>query len=992
MRRIGLIHAKCIPRPLGLFVACMLMSTFDACVRQQRAGSSHTPVLMRVGQSSHAGARSTVSVLTARVSLVSDLRAMRLLNPQREASEPARVLIGNIRAELSADNAVSFADDRSAQTLEAGTLAAGDEWLFVADDGVVLKSASFLGPLRRLSETNATRRRVIAGDGVLYLGGPSRPHWLVTAGSAGRVWPDFPTVSGAFASATRGAVIDPVGNVWLTQDAGAHTRPLSPTVEGADTVDVVRIDGATELRLHSANGLQIISQTGQVEYYSQPIERALTARQRRLLLEAAITRWPSALWRLAVSGQRNLETPLIVVDQDVLQVNASTGRVLQTYVGAVPGGECTASAWGPNVLFVCSPSSLPYLWRPGGITRQLTDGSSTRIASLSDDGLHAINYGPCSLNGQAIWTRPPRGSRSGRPPPNRLNERCVTRDAGATWQTVTLPENLRTIGELQGAKALVYGQFEIGIFDLDTGQVAPLGWTPVPSQSVTIRRAGFAVDKTVWAFLSSGSNTPSFFAHWAGPHETAVPTEAASDRMPTAMLDAHRGIGTSLDPDTSMTTHGLWSTVDQSAHWTQIPAPIQGAPRSVVREGDRTHPRCSAARCVQSDRLVIDFVDAGVSAQPVLLGSTLPRVAAPTLRLLPSSRGQEYAMVELPLTCHSIRSVPLRQSRARSDVSATVTLTDTQDTPNTRRLSATWTLDESPSVRVNAGSGSVAMPSTNGWSTLHATPHWLYIEACREPGQTRCSHVILADSAPPTRLLVASNQDEVDDQPLVNSMQLSTDRHALLFRGYRSGTTWRQRLILLDDRGAVIATRLLTSVSDGSLTTVFEQPITPPDTLVTHRDELGVLRTTLSDDRQQGPRVFYYPLVNLQGVIQRAPEDLTDLFAHFRELPADCPLTQQPGSYSFSGLRVGVSVVFEHAHQRMPARSGAAQIELTSEGRWCVRSVTSGSYASDPFDNLLNPLPEVVSLRVAASAGTQRTTLGGSIEHRGRRHSVRCAR
>jgi hypothetical protein len=174
------------------------------------------------------------------------------------AGDGARDLVlGSLRVEVR-NGAVQIAADRFASEILVA-VPIGGGWLFVAGDGAIARSDTYLGPLQLLGEISPRYRPVRGSRGRLAIVDDTGRVWLDDgSGAPAPVALSSPALVAAFADAASGAVIVDGGALLHTEDGGEHWAMADLAGEAALDIALAGPD----LLVHTSAGPRRLTRDG----------------------------------------------------------------------------------------------------------------------------------------------------------------------------------------------------------------------------------------------------------------------------------------------------------------------------------------------------------------------------------------------------------------------------------------------------------------------------------------------------------------------------------------------------------------------------------------------------------------------------------------------------------------------------------------------------------------------------------------------------------
>jgi hypothetical protein len=225
-----------------------------------------------------------------------------------------------------------------------------DGWVFVARDGVVARSASWLGPLERVGQMPAVVfERDTARSGGRAVVRSNDAYWTNRGGTsiAPLAVPEN-TQTGAFATSSFGAAVTEGGGLELVRSGRWSRVDL-----GADAAWYVAPEGG-HLVVQTTRGARTLGADGTLggptPAAQMPRRPTLDDASRRRLRDAIIRRHPGVLDVLGavpVGGGGRL-----VLDEDQAAVYDDAGGLLLRRTSGL-AGRCSLLPWGPTAVARC---------------------------------------------------------------------------------------------------------------------------------------------------------------------------------------------------------------------------------------------------------------------------------------------------------------------------------------------------------------------------------------------------------------------------------------------------------------------------------------------------------------------------------------------------------------------------------------------------------------------------------------------------------------
>ena len=521
----------------------------------------------------HARANEARVNSAARVVLVPQLGRLAWVG---EESGTRRYLFGSLRVEITA-RGVEVSRMRFGTPIAAATQTARG-WVFVAQDGVVAASDTFVGDLRRLGQTAVfappgarwSRGRAVIADasGVLLTTDGASP-LASMPGLSGRL-----VDSAVFVDAEHGAAVTRDGALLFTQNGGGAWRALQ--LAGAVPVAVDRADEA--LLVVTSTGTTRLDANGAISdaAATPAVHRPATGDAARAF-DAVLLAYPDLLPNL--EAVTRTDGVAVLVDRDVLvELDRDTGRVRRRVRG-LPLGASRLAAWGTDVAIVEEPTGEeePHAFRlheDDAVPIELP--ANARGAVFSDDGLHAVRLRACrgdSAHGPSV---------------------CLLEDGRSQWRTVSVGRPLDRIVAMRGTRALAHvdhGAFVI--VDFARGATVESRVLVGDGGAIEPVALGFTADGAVAGSGVDGDGTR--YALVGASIDALRPMPLPSGALVSGFADRRRGVAA------GRTAARLWRTIDGGEHWEHLDVGIDGEaslvpllsdPRAVYGAID-----CDAARC-----------------------------------------------------------------------------------------------------------------------------------------------------------------------------------------------------------------------------------------------------------------------------------------------------------------------------------------------------------------------------------------------------------
>lgn len=927
---------------------------------------------------------------------VSDLTAIQVLPKVDGENSPTRVLLGNIRAEIAADNTVVLAQERTGRTIVAASQASNGTWLFLATDGLAVASDSFTGPLRRVGENSESVRDSSMGVGAIYYTDRMSQGWLITAEHGQRRWPDEAVVSGAFSNANEGAYVDFAGDLWSTNDGGRSAQRVSLGSQCATTVQTV----LNRLRVTTSEGFSALQNTRTLQRLPQPSPEAdeLTRNQRWALLTAALRRWPQSVWSLTGRAPAALDHPVFAFGRDLVRIDSETGAVRRVYREVLPLDDCSIRNWGERLFLECGAAYTAYLWSEEEGLRPIS-APLPRDLLFSDDGTHAVAGQPCE---QQVYDREGQ-SRTGNP-------LCVLRESSARWTNYLPSGRFARPFALRGSRfiAQLFSQTDMSlrVMDLESDEFEALSFSNSDDQrgAYGAMIARFAPDGTPWAVVAveptnrlAAMGRPDYaMARWTDTSQAATAQPLPTGALSIGMQSANEGLAAGVS------FMDLWRTTDGGTQWQHLDIPVDGAPGSLAFYGrygiSGMDLPCTADRCLVGPLLVQGHGPLLPSSERILTATT------PFVSLLEQQQSRQarmytpryYGADRSRYECTTMHSQPAHNAHKLFASGSEIELQVRAVGRNRVSLEGSWSLESSTNRQIPFISGEISLPvatqnpSTTpldqGWGLRISTENWAFIERCPSSDRWgRCDHVLLSRNAPPAILQVdeTTQRPNEDDGHFVAATAFGDHQSALLFGQSTSAHACSSLVLLINDAGTVAHRRHVTCGQNELFDTA----------LAFRGNTLGIVRMhqTNSDPSLQTFR--YHPLFNHQGPVTAVAEPLPLLLTNNTGPLVRCPRTTDPRSLVLvgggNGLRAGVSYVQRY----FSGWQAEVQAEQSPSGEWCVRRVHSGAVEGSRFSHRtmtrrMGTTTGALTVHSATSAGEH--LLEGTFHDETRIVQIRC--
>lgn len=897
-----------------------------------------------------------------------------------------RLMVGNTRVEITPDNVVTLCDQRTASSFVGAARGSDGRWIFLTHDGLLTASDSFLGPLRRVGETNVhihSAYNVHSGAGVLTFTDQFSQAWVGTAQGLRR-WPEHPVSKSLFANVTTGAFIDVVGGLWVTTDGGntQHSIALRGEVVGDLIPQNDRLivkTTAGHFRIEPDNSLSSVPAPPDP---MQSQERSDS--QRRAVVAAILRKWPANVWSLC-PGQLQSDTPTCALGTSIVHLHARTGEILSEEPQPLPTHRCTARAWGERTLIDCRDAQaslrsatgpeVPLGFSPDRLVWDTAGQFAVfpgRCATLQRDTYDEASSRFCLVSGHSMAL---------------VEQRTATQNAliDGVYGSVVLAHTSGVAGPLS-------------LHDVRTQRASALSFAEGEQRFVrTVRSAGIASDGTPWAFLweqsLSNSSTDGHLtvARWAHGSQQA-PVYPVADGIENGVFRSQLeaiGFGTTLD--------GLQRSVDGGQHWQPLPMPIDGSAKS--QDLDLYTATCAGRRCLIGTSLLIEGFGPIDSSQRQWLAAqsqvaTSHHHAGDREQVVSANGTVLYALRnQLRCTLAAARSdtvsLPGLDAPARANITATVTASD----PPTLSLAGTWTVAGSTEpIAIQAGvvpppswPVSIAPDGERQWTVPYATSLWAYIARCDRYDQ--CEHFIVSRDAPPSWLPLRNHSGTEDVRGrLLGAQMVGPNTHALWFRlgGWESGML--NSLLLLRTDGTVAAQRLYFSQGDGGWS--YDSSLLMKDNV------LGLVDSPSRQYRSAELSAHFYALLDGTQVVSTRPEPMNQALIH-DDSPTRLlePCSSGGGTATATLLGAWVDNVPWFQVPTIATSYASLQLsaQLSSNGQWCVRSVHSLPELRVATVRRQSVLQVAPSLSVVSGAGPDAATaLQGVYRHARGSQSLRC--
>lgn len=506
-----------------------------------------------------------------------------------------RLVVGSTRVELEGAR-VAWPDDRFATPIAAAAPVEGG-WVFVATDGMAVRSKSFLGPLERLGEVPFD----VAALGPQY-------GRLAVIDLRGRVWstigaepiarmltPEGRVIDIAFADARRGALILDGGALYSTDDGGASWQPIASS-------------GAAALSVWPG-AIQVSELAGPRMLFG--IQPAAPTIERQTLIDAYHARFDRAL-RLTHARRTGAREYYDVQGPTARRLEWDTGAELERR-DVFPDDGCDVLPWGSALAARC-PGGALFRAATGLDFEPIERDGTTASLRFSDDGVHAARKDHCKTDPTA-------------PKPN--TRYLCARVASGKWRSIEIADGEWWIGPMHGGRALLY-QFGAGsdllLLDLDTGTTTTV---PLPDTGgkAAYQASDWADDGTLAVLVDwvNGDRHALTELLIMAPDGSTTMHRVAEWAKHVGLADARRVVIAGSEVDQ------LARSLDGGATFAPIPLPIDGAPARIQLGLDdyarRSGPavQCSADGCAIGDRVAIERWDDFEPSQATHFVAARPR-------------------------------------------------------------------------------------------------------------------------------------------------------------------------------------------------------------------------------------------------------------------------------------------------------------------------------------------------------------------------------
>lgn len=866
------------------------------------------------------------------VESISDLSSVSVV---QVAGDTTRVLLGNMRAELRTTSSVNFGLGRTAANLRAATVDRDGHWLFLSADGIVLSSDTFLGPLRRVGESSAMVSTVSSSEGTLYFVDEFHRGWIAsTSGMGVRQFPSRTVHSGAFLQAEVGVYIDLVGNVWRTQGPQLPEQPV-PIAGAALSV----VAAGEHWVVRTSRGFQRINRQGQVSPSAATVETqsTLSTSEHWALLQATLRRWPASIWSLAPKNEPALLDPMFAFDRDLVHVDANSGAVLSVDRSALPHAKCRIRVARTRLIFDCPPSEQHYLWsRSLGLRPFIAPGGRETLRVSSNGTLLAGARCPQSPRGE--WLEPQPDSAW-----------CVMRADSTEWESIVFSLDHRIPWQVREniGLASVISETRAGLmlFDVDSKQTEELLLPQSPRAHQYMHSGRIAPDGTPWGRVTidrtrtAHARTPRYnLARWTNrtqPAElTALPPEVQIAGLQTSLIGYASG----------RTAQHLWYSVD-GTRWDPMTIAVDGSAGAVDMFGTDARDsavRCTTDRCVIGGRLSVRGHGPLQYESDPLIAATSPFVEdteAEEFRI-GRRRSDTPAMLIAPISfvCQQLHGAASEPVPVPGDeVFPPLRLEPTSQ--GHFRLEGRYVLDDSSSQWIDIFPGEIELPVFVGrtdnpilapWTIAYATRSLAIAERCYQRSyESFCDRVVLSPHFAPIRLTVDDTvPPTTDNGQFIAGLTTNGGHHALLFRPTADERTEYQILLIVDQRGAIVARK-----------TIIPGRVEPFSALLAQRDNVvGVVRLE-QDALDALDRLYaFYPLFREATAITAPPQSLTMTLRTDNINFTRCPARPAPHTLALNG-RIPSSIPIEFWGRNYTRLAGRAMgtFELSSAGHFCLR-------------------------------------------------------
>lgn len=620
---------------------------------------------------------------------------------------------------------IHWADERTASRLRSATPVERG-WVFVAEDGTVARSDTFLGPLQRVGEVRRSIRwspvsagRAVAIDrrGALWTSEGQEPMRAVES------LPEGDVLWAAFRDAAHGAAVLDGGTLWRTSDGARHWTQVPLGDDAAMALAPSADRSALILRTHRA--VQRLSDDGSLGPTSDtPTTRpvVLFDRAQESQLTLSLAQWnpplAAAAPRLVRMGSDAFAHP---DGRDVIVVDARSGAVRSRWPNVLPSEFCFLVGWGDTLVAGCGRTTSPWLASTdGGQHFAPVAGLRRNGAVFSDDGRHAAYVGACPDH----------------PASGGATTLCAVDVRGGTSRPIGLSMSTPSVVSMHGATALVAGWTDglpaFARIDGDTGAsqaITPGPWRD-PQVHVSLTGASMLADGQIVGTVRLSTGFQEITAMATGPASNPLRlVELPDGARNAAMLDAVRGFAIGEDA-----AH-VWSTLDGGAHWQSVSVPASGARERIGFAADLSGIpglRCANGSCVAGERLVLRFD--GAAGAPVLTAAEAP---------LPNYGERTLSFTTSVNVFCTATPAPARRARRGPDApagtyrlaaaSATVTLSERVAPSGALSLEARWRgHDDDGGFSLTSHGATLSLPASPANGEPGVGPGYLLRAATRD--------------------------------------------------------------------------------------------------------------------------------------------------------------------------------------------------------------------------------------------------------------------
>ncbi len=507
------------------------------------------------------------------------------------------VLAGPWRATIEGE-AVKVAEDAPWSPIRRATRVAGG-WLFLGRDGLLTRSDTFAGPLRRAGEIPAGLASVAASQGRLAVIDDRDRLWTSDGGAPALAALPGDALAAAFADARHGAVVLDGGALLRTTDGGSRWERVA--LRGDAAIDVWIQGGRLVVGLGA--GPRALGEDGTLgpapDAAAPP--PGLDAAGRRSLAGALARRLGLGAADVVLPGGRgfrldyehSMATMLGSPDAELVTTGPA-GETRRRLPEVAPDTLFALHPWGPALAALGSAAvggpiaNTVRVFRSddGGPFERLLTGPVLRTGFVfSDDGQHVAWPGACEK---------PRFDTRFSFTIGAASAVCVVNGTHDPGRTVTPEGGAAKLLSMHGDTLLfATPEGHLGALHGDTGDRVALPAATTPERGRQVKDARYGADDTLVVVYQRGEEYEAevgLRSLGGRPRPLALPAGARA----VAFADQTRGVAAGAS------AAALWRTLDGGATWSPVPVPIDGSPGSVSLEGTA---RCDASGCALGEAL-----------------------------------------------------------------------------------------------------------------------------------------------------------------------------------------------------------------------------------------------------------------------------------------------------------------------------------------------------------------------------------------------------